>query len=622
MKKIILIVFLCFVFAGEICAQKQLEKLNRGITALRTADGTVYIGWRLLATDPPDVGFNVYSGKRKLNKTPVTNSTNYTDTNNSGKVYSVKTVIKGKEQTTEASVEVYPNPYISIPLSAPTGGTTPSGQAYTYQANDASVGDVDGDGEYEIILKWDPSNAKDNSQKGYTGNVYLDAYKMNGKKLWRIDLGRNIRAGAHYTQFMVYDFDGDGKAEMICKTADGTIDGTGKLIGDAKADFRNESGYILSGPEFLTVFEGSTGKALDTQDFYPKRDIQAGDNPTPEQMKAGWGDAYGNRIDRYVSAVAYLDGKKPSFIAGRGYYTRLVRTAWDFQNGKLKRRWIFDSNDAPNAAHAGMGNHSMTAGDVDGDGRDEIINGSSVIDDDGKGLYTTGLGHGDALHMSDMNPDNPGMEIWQSYEEPKKYQKYGLRLKDAKTGQTLWGIDGEGKDVGRAMAADIDPTHPGYEYWGSIGGLYNSKGVKISDNKPSSTNFAVWWDADLTRELLDKNRIDKWEYKTGTTKNLFTAEGFTSNNGTKATPALSADLFGDWREEVILRKEDNSELRIYTTTIPSVNRFVTLMHDPQYRVAVAWQNSAYNQPPHPSFFLGEGMKPAPQQSAKPTSKNN
>lgn len=618
MKKIFLVITLFFVF-WDAYAQRQVENLDRGIVAIKSGN-QVYIGWRLLGNDPADIAFNVYSDKKKLNKTPITASTNYIDVNTAGKNYSIKIVIGGKEQKTFETAQISDHPYISIPLNIPTGGKTPAGEDYTYRANDASVGDLDGDGEYEIILKWDPSNAKDNSQKGYTGNVYLDAYKLNGKQMWRIDLGKNIRAGAHYTQFMVYDFDGDGKSEIICKTADGTVDGTGKVIGDAKADFRNETGYILAGPEFLTVFEGTSGKALDTQDFYPKRDVNAGDNPTPEQMKAGWGDAYGNRIDRYVSAVAYLDGKRPSFIAGRGYYTRLVRVAWDFRNGKLQQRWIFDSKDSPNETYAGMGNHNMTIGDVDGDGKDEIVNGSSVIDDDGKGLYSTGLGHGDALHMTDMDPANPGMEIWQSYEEPKKYGKYGLALKDAKTGKMLWGVDGEGKDVGRAMASDIDPTNPGYEYWGSVGGLYNSKGEKISDKKPSSTNFAIWWDADLTRELLDKNRIDKWDYKTATTVNLFTAGGFTSNNGTKSTPALSADILGDWREEVILRKEDNSELRIYNTTVFSTNRFVTLMHDTQYRTAIAWQNSAYNQPPHPSFFLGEGMKQVARPDVKVTDK--
>lgn len=618
MKQILLIITSFFIFVTAN-AQRQVESLNRGIVAIKSGN-QVYVGWRLLGNDPADIAFNVYSDKKKLNKTPITASTNYIDVNPSGKNYSIKTVTGGKEQKTFETAKISDHPYISIPLNIPTGGKTPSGEDYTYRANDASVGDLDGDGEYEIVLKWDPSNAKDNSQKGYTGNVYLDAYKLNGKQLWRIDLGKNIRAGAHYTQFMVYDFDGDGKSEIICKTADGTVDGTGKVIGDGKADFRNETGYILAGPEFLTVFEGTSGKALDTQDFYPKRDVNAGDNPTPEQMKAGWGDAYGNRIDRYVSAVAYLDGKRPSFIAGRGYYTRLVRVAWDFRNGKLQQRWIFDSKDSPNETYAGMGNHNMTIGDVDGDGKDEIVNGSSVIDDDGKGLYSTGLGHGDALHMTDMDPVNPGMEIWQSYEEPKKYGKYGLALKDAKIGKMLWGVDGEGKDVGRAMASDIDPTNPGYEYWGSVGGLYNSKGEKISDKKPTSTNFAIWWDADLTRELLDKNRIDKWDYKTATTVNLFTAEGFTSNNGTKSTPALSADILGDWREEVILRKEDNSELRIYNTTVFSTNRFVTLMHDTQYRTAIAWQNSAYNQPPHPSFLLGEGMKPVARPDIKVTDK--
>jgi len=407
---------------------------------------------------------------------------------------------------------------------------------------------------------------------------------------------------------MVYDLDGNGKAEIACKTADGTIDGAGKTIGDGNADFRNNQGYILSGPEFLTVFEGASGKALATESFYPQRHPVKGDDPSMDEMKEIWGDNYGNRIDRYVSAVAYLDGVKPSLIMGRGYYTRLVRVAWDFRDGKLTRRWIFDSDEEHNKAYAGQGNHNLSIGDVDGDGKDEIINGASVVDDNGKGLYASGLGHGDAQHMSDTDPDRPGLEIWQSYEEPKKYGKFGLELRDATTGKTLFGVDGQNKDVGRCMASDIDPRYKGYEYWGSVGGLYNSKGEEISKTKPSSTNFAVWWDADLTRELLDGNHIDKWDYNTGTTKNIFTAEGCVSNNGTKSTPALSADILGDWREEVILRTVDNIELRIFTTTIPATNRMTTLMHDPQYRLAVAWQNSAYNQPPHPGFYLGEGMK--------------
>jgi len=603
--------FLALVFCAltyNTFAQKQLEFLNRGLIALRSDSNQVYIGWRLLAHDPADISFNLYRGKSRINETPIIQSTNFLDKNPTGEGYTLRITANGKEQKKSEFISVAKQKYLSIPLKIPAGGKTPDGKEYTYNANDASIGDLDGDGEYEIILKWDPSNAKDNSQRGYTGNVFLDAYKLNGKHLWRIDLGRNIRAGAHYTQFMVYDFDGDGKSEITCKTADGTIDGTGKTIGDAKADFRNKEGYILSGPEFLTVFEGASGKALATESFYPQRHPVKGDNPSMEEMKEAWGDNYGNRIDRYVSAVAYLDGEKPSLVMGRGYYTRLVRVAWDFRNRKLIRRWIFDSNDEQNKSYAGQGNHNMSIGDVDGDGKDEIINGASVIDDNGTGLYASGLGHGDAQHMSDTDPDHPGLEIWQSYEEPKKYGKFGLELRDARTGKTLFGVDGQNKDVGRCMASDIDPRHKGYEYWGSVGGLYNNKGEEISSTKPSSTNFAIWWDADLTRELLDGNHIDKWDFSTNTTKNIFTAEGCISNNGTKSTPALSADILGDWREEFILRTADNSELRIFTTTIPAANRMTTLMHDPQYRLAVAWQNSAYNQPPHPGFYLGKGMK--------------
>lgn len=588
--------------------QRQMEILNRGLVAVKTDSNSVYIGWRLFGTDRADIAFNLYRGNKKVNQSPIIHTTNFVDHNPSGEPYILKTLTHGKEQKESEMVSATSQSYLKIALNIPQGGKTPDGKDYTYNANDASAGDLDGDGEYEIILKWDPSNAKDNSQRGYTGNVFLDAYKISGKHLWRIDLGKNIRAGAHYTQFMVYDFDGDGKAEITCKTADGTKDGTGKIIGNADSDYRNPEGYILSGPEYLTIFEGISGKALATEAFHPQRHPAKGDNPTLDEMKEAWGDNYGNRIDRYVSAVAYLDGKRPSLIMGRGYYTRLVRVAWDWRDGKLTRRWVFDSNEAGNNTYAGQGNHNMSIGDVDGDGKDEVINGASVIDDDGKGLYASGLGHGDAQHMSDADPDHPGLEIWQSYEEPKKYGKYGLELRDAKTGNTLWGVDGQNKDVGRCMASDIDPRHKGYEYWGAVGGLYNSKGEEIATVKPSSTNFAIWWDADLTRELLDGNHIDKWDYTTNTTKNLFTATGCMSNNGTKSTPALSADILGDWREEVIWRTTDNTELRIFTTTIPSKNRMPTLMHDPQYRLAIAWQNSAYNQPPHPGFYLGEGMK--------------
>jgi rhamnogalacturonan endolyase len=587
--------------APPASAQKQMERLDRGLVAVRTSSSQVYIGWRLFGTDPAGIAFNVYRGSTKVNSTPITNSTNYVDNTSANSAYTVRPVINGTEQAASASADVWAQPYLNIPIQAPAGGTTPDGVSYTYNANDCSTGDLDGDGQYDIVLKWDPSNAKDNSQSGYTGNVYLDAYKLNGTRLWRIDLGRNIRAGAHYTQFMVYDLDGDGKAEVACKTADGTRDGAGVVIGNANADYRNSSGYVLSGPEFLTIFNGQTGRAMATTDYLPARGTVS-----------SWGDNYGNRVDRFIAAIAYVDGTRPSLIMGRGYYTRLVRVAWDWRNGQLTRRWTFDSNDPGNGSYAGQGNHQMTVGDVDGDGRDEICNGPSTINDNGSGLYVNGLGHGDALHMTDMDPDRGGQEVWQCHESPSSYGAYGLEFRDARTGQPLWGVPGS-SDIGRAMAADIDPRYKGLEVWGStIGGVYTCKGVQISSTKPS-VNFGLWWDGDLSRELLDGTKLDKWDPNTSSATRLVTFSNFGAleNNGTKANPGLTADLLGDWREEIVYRSSDNTRLMVFTTVIPTTTRIYTLMHDPQYRVAVAWQNSAYNQPPHPGFYLGTGMAAPP-----------
>jgi hypothetical protein len=398
---------------------------------------------------------------------------------------------------------------------------------------------------------------------------------------------------------MVYDFDGDGKAELACKTADGTIDGGGTTIGDPLADYRNTGGYILSGPEFLTVFNGLTGAAMATANYLPARGTVT-----------SWGDNYGNRVDRFIAAVAYLDGARPSLIMGRGYYTRLVRVAWDWRNGQLTHRWTFDSNIPGNNFYAGQGNHQMTVGDVDGDGKDEIFNGSSAINDNGNGLWANGMGHGDALHMTDIDPDRPGLEMWQPYESPGDNGRVGAALIDAKTGARLFTVAENSADVGRGLSANVDPRYKGNEIWAARGGLYTATGVQIGTVKPSM-NFATWWDADLTRELLDGNTISKWDYANNRLVSLFTDPAVASNNGTKATPALSADILGDWREEVIFRTTDNANLRIYTTTALTTHRLYTLMHDPQYRVAIAWQNSAYNQPPHPGFYIGEDMAAAP-----------
>ncbi|MFE2615347.1 cellulose binding domain-containing protein [Micromonospora chalcea] len=573
---------------------KQMEKLDRGLVSVRSGSGNL-VSWRLLGTEVTGVAFNLYRGGTKVNASPITGATTYLDSGAAaGSAYTVRAVVNGAEQAASAPALQFANGYLDVPIQAPPGGTTPSGEGYSYSANDASVGDLDGDGRYEFVLKWDPSNAKDNSQSGYTGNVYVDAYTLTGARLWRIDLGRNIRAGAHYTQFQVYDYDGDGDAEVAMKTADGTRSGTGQAIGNGSADHRNSSGYVLAGPEYLTMFDGRTGAALSTVDYDP-----------PRGTVSSWGDSYGNRVDRFLAGTAYLDGQRPSLIMARGYYTRAVVAAWDFRDGTLRKRWTFDSNASGNGAAASQGNHQISVADVDNDGRQEIVYGAATIDDNGRLLYSTGNGHGDALHVGDLDPSRSGLEVFKVDEDGSKPSSW---MADARTGQILWQTAPNG-DNGRGVSGDVWAGSPGAESWSSaVDGLLNTRGQNVG-RKPSSANFLIWWDGDSVRELLDATKIDK--YGTGGETRLLTGSGVASNNGTKSTPALSADLLGDWREEVVWRTSDSTALRIYSTPVTTGLRLPTLMHDPQYRVAVAWQNTAYNQPPHPGFYLGDGMSTPP-----------
>lgn len=601
--KYTLLTAIILLTAHALMAQRMMEKLSRGIIAVRKSTDTAFVSWRMLGTEPDAIAFNLYRSTNgqapvKLNAQPIADGTNFSDTKadlSKTNTYTVKAVLNGKEQEASKPFTLAANSpvqqYLNIKLRTPQG----------YQPNDVSVGDLDGDGDYELIVHM-AGRGRDTPSNGVTDPPIFQAYKLDGTFLWEINLGKNIREGAHYTQFMVADLDGDGIAEFACKTADGTTDAKGKVVGDASKNWVNDRGKIGDGPEYFSVFSGKTGEVLATTDYIPSR--------YPTGGWGGWGGNAGNddnlnRVDRFLACVAYLDGKLPSVVMCRGYYGRTVLAAWDFRGGKLTSRWVFDSKDGKNI-FSGQGYHNLSVADVDDDGKDEIIYGSMVVDDNGKGLYSTMLRHGDALHVGDLDPDLPGLEVFGIHENETNKTGAGAALYSAKTGKIIW--EGSmGEDIGRGVAENIDPTSRGAEvWWSGSGGLRNIKGDVIGP-MPPSTNFLIWWEGDLTRDLLDGNHIDR--YRKG---RVFTAEGCASNNGSKSTPALSADIFGDWREELILRTTDNQNLRIYTTTIPTKHRFYTLMHDPQYRNSIAWQNVAYNQPPHVGFYIGEDMKPAPK----------
>ncbi len=606
--------------------QRPMENLNRGAVAVRM-DGYLYISWRWLGNESADTKYNVYAEGLSaspnhigelLNSEPL-NSTNYVyccDPKDHDTV-TVVPVVDGVEQLDKAEkVGVISNNYIDIPIEKPDDNTV-NGEKYTYSPSDASVGDLDGDGEWEIVLKWDPSNAKDAAQGGFTGECIIDAYEMDGTRLWRINMGPNIRAGQHDTQFMVYDYDGDGKAEMACRTADGTIAGDGTVIGDASKNYAVlNDGKNLQGPLYLTVFKGEDGSVIDTVDYDPQTTGTAKNGYKWDVST--WGDGWGNRSERYLAAVAYLDGTRPSMVFCRGYYTgpegdtggRTVMAAYDLIDGKIVQKWRFDTLDYNNE-YIGQGNHSMSATDVDYDGCDELIYGSLAVDHDGKPMYSTGLGHGDAQHVSDLDPSRPGLEVYSCHED--KGAAYGYEMRDARTGEILYG-EKTGNDNGRGTSADIDPRFEGAEGWSAAGVLTAADGTVISTNYTMSANFLTWWDGDLGREIQDGIHIGKWNSSVNKAETIFTASGCTAVNGTKANPSLTADLFGDWREEVMYPLKDGSALRIYMTTMPTAYKLPTLMHDIQYRMHVAYQNDCYNQPPHVSYYLGYDTElvPVPQ----------
>ncbi|MEU4604424.1 rhamnogalacturonan lyase [Kribbella sp. NPDC023972] len=706
-------------------SRPRLERLDRGLVATTTTEG-VFLSWRLLGREATGAGdhgltgadFNVYRDGKRI--ATVTDSTNYLDKSGAqSSQYRVVSVVNGHEIHRSDAVSPWTAGYTELPLRKPADGVTPKGEAYTYSANDMSVGDVDGDGQYEYVVLWNPSNAKDVSQVGYTGNVYLDTYEADGTLLYRLDLGVNIRAGAHYTQFLVYDFDGDGRSELMLKTAPGTkvityhrdgrvkseryitmpaadrragyshqddyrvssADYSEHLVdlfqrwdrqpevvagqwpatleaafgiepryeyplsrADASAlvdyfmdvyapsrstrnQLRSFEGFILSGPEYLTVFEGQTGRELETVRYQPGR--------TDDGLR--WGDYAmariepGNRVDRFLAGVAYLDGSRPSAVFARGYYTRTTLAAYDWNGRRITTRWFVDSgwtpmtnpfNDGPHGRDGTdpeygsittQGFHSLSASDVDGDGKQEIVYGSATIDDDGSVLYSSAdvlppgsadpgavarLGHGDAMHVTDIDPQRPGLEIF-TVHEGGTFAPYGYALRDAKTGQVIYG-EYSGRDTGRGMIGDIVPSEPGLETWAMR--LRTADGDALGTAQPG-TNQSIRWAANMTTQIVDGSgtvtpTIKDWQRGT-----LLTATGTLTNNGTKGNPSLVADVFGDWREELLVRTADSSAIRIYLSTEVTDRKMYTLMHDPQYRAQVARQNTSYNQPSYPGFYL-------------------
>lgn len=602
MRRLLLLIFIAgCTIVQPVVAQMQVERLDRGAVAIQKEDGN-YLSWRLLGDEPYDLGFNIYRDGKKITTTPVAQTTNFFDAGApAASVYSLRTVLKGKEDKKSdagfmklTELEGENAAYFDIPLNRPPMGV--NGGAY--MPNDGSAGDLTGDGRYEIVLKWSPTNARDNSHQGVTDQVIIDAYTLEGKQLWRIELGPNIRSGAHYTQFLVFDLDGNGRSEIMMKTAPGTRDGQGNFLSKGPAananhtaNYVNPLGHILDGPEYITVFDGLTGAELATEEYWPVRG-----------RLLDWGDDRGNRGERYNATVAYLDGKRPSAVFQRGYYARMTLAAWDWRDQKLTRRWTFDTQDLDHRMYRGQGNHSIHVIDANGDGKHDIVTGSAVIGSNGRGLHTTRMGHGDATHVTYMIKDFPHPQIFMPHESGG----HGMTLRHAHNGEILFNQRNQ-NDVGRGVGAEIDPEVPGFHFWGTHGmGLYNMSGETVG-RPPRSMNFVVWWDGDLSRELLSGNRIEKWSIRNNASTELLRAQGAASINGTKATPVLQADLFGDWREEVVLRRIDNEALRVYTTTMPTTHRLYTLMHDPVYRVAISWQNSSYNQPPHPGYYIATDM---------------
>lgn len=639
-------------YTDENVHTRQMEKLDRGLIAIKT-DGGVYLSWRLFDSEDnifgsadKNVSFNVYRDGKKISE--VATKTNYVDST-VGTNYSVAPVINGVEGEKCDAVTVYNNSYFDIPLSKPDDETIydPSGNelaTYSFFPADCSTGDVDGDGEYEIIVKW-TSSERDVGSPGdpaYSGTVHLAAYKLDGTKLWKndIELGKNVYSSAHTLQFLVYDFDGDGKSEVMCQTSLGSKDGQGKYVSNAAqtdeeikaitdeenstADYRGY-GRITEGKEFLTVFNGETGVAMDTINLPTTRGSENG---------VDYGDDFGNRSNRFVSDIAYLDGEKPYAIYLRGYYfgrngkqrTSIAGISWD--GTALSPTYRFDTQKGQEGyydgayQYVGNGNHNCTVADVDNDGKDEFITGALCMevndDNEFRPKWCTYLQHGDALHIGNYDPTHTGFEFFTVHEDSGTNSlsgndvtlDFGMSVIDAETGNIMF-HEGASDDTGRGVMANVGAGGY-YQIWSaknsarqSNGGTDFTTATSLTGRNTPSMNFRIFWDGDLYDNLLDGANITDWNGRN--MSNIFSAGNYdcVSINGTKANPSLQADLFGDWREEVVYPTTDGTALRVFSTTDTTDYKIKTLMQDPVYRSGVAAEQTAYNQPPHVGFYMGQ-----------------
>ena len=637
-------------YTDENVHTRQMEKLDRGLIAIKT-DGGVYLSWRLFDSEDnifgsadKNVSFNVYRDGKKISE--VATKTNYVDST-VGTNYSVAPVMNGVEGDKCDAVTVNENSYFDIPLSKPDDETIydPSGNelaTYSFFPADCSTGDVDGDGEYEIIVKW-TSHERDVGTPAYSGTVHLAAYKLDGTKLWKndIELGKNVYSSAHTLQFLVYDFDGDGKSEVICQTSLGSKDGQGKYVSNAAqtdeeikaitdkenstADYRSSSGVITKGEEFLTVFNGETGAAMDTISLPTTRGSENG---------VDYGDDFGNRSNRFVSDIAYLDGEKPYAIYLRGYYfgrngkqrTSIAGISWD--GTALSPTYRFDTQKGQEGyydgayQYVGNGNHNCTVADVDNDGKDEFITGALCMevndDNEFRPKWCTYLQHGDALHIGNYDPTHTGFEFFTVHEDSGTNSlsgnditlDFGMSVIDAETGNIMF-HEGASADTGRGVMANVGAGGY-YQIWSaknsarqSNGGTDFTTATSLTGRNTPSMNFRIFWDGDLYDNLLDGANITDWNGRN--MSNIFSARNYdcVSINGTKANPSLQADLFGDWREEVVYPTSDGTALRVFSTTDTTDYKIKTLMQDPVYRSGVAAEQTAYNQPPHVGFYMGK-----------------